>query len=127
MARLRPRRGDNRKLASVGYDSERAARRHAGRYRRDNMGMLRLRRRRRRHAELRGRVAAAADALRQGVSAELGLRGVIGLAPITCLADALTDGLSDHHDAAINFLWRAGECRLLGLQRRRGRVAASVR
>ena len=70
---------------------------------------------------------AAADALRQGVSAELGLRGVIGLAPITCLADALTDGLSDHHDAAINFLWRAGECRLLGLQRRRGRVAASVR
>lgn len=61
---------------------------------------------------------AAADAFRQGVSAELGLRGVIGLAPLTCLANALDDGLSDHHDAVINFLWRAGDCSLLGLQPR---------
>ena len=51
---------------------------------------------------------AAAQALRAGVSSDVLIRGAIGLAPVACLADALIDGLSDHHDAAINFLWRAG-------------------
>ena len=75
---------------------------------------------------------AAAQALRQGVSPELGLRGVIGLAPLACLADALADGLSDHHDAVVNFLWRAGEAPrggslyCTGLQPLLHRAAASV-
>jgi len=52
--------------------------------------------------------AEAAQALRAGVSPGVLIRGAIGLASVTCLTDALADGLSDNHDAAINFLWRAG-------------------
>lgn len=63
--------------------------------------------------ELAARVSTVAGepvtvALRAGVSGGLCVRGVIGLAAVTCLHDALDGGLSDFHDAAINFLWRAG-------------------
>ena len=50
----------------------------------------------------------AAEVARASISNSILVEGVIGLAPVTSLAACATLGLSDFHDAAINFLWRAG-------------------
>jgi len=50
----------------------------------------------------------AAAAARAGIAADITIRGVIGLAAVASLAGCATLGLSDFHDAALNFLWRAG-------------------
>ena len=52
--------------------------------------------------------AEAGAAARAGVHADITVVGVVGLAPVTSLRAAAADGLSDHHDAVPNFLWRAG-------------------
>ncbi|KAL1508244.1 hypothetical protein AB1Y20_004361 [Prymnesium parvum] len=52
--------------------------------------------------------AADAACVAAGVHAGVCLVGVVGLAPIASLRAAALDGLSDFHDAAINFMWRAG-------------------
>ena len=50
----------------------------------------------------------AAAAVRAGLSSELSVCGVVGLAPVASLAACAAAGLSDFHDAAANFMWRAG-------------------
>ena len=50
----------------------------------------------------------AAQAMQQGVARSLSVVGVIGLAPVTSLTACAAAGLSDFHDAAVNFLWRLG-------------------
>lgn len=52
---------------------------------------------------------SAANHARAGVRSEISIAGVIGLAPIVNLRSAAAEGISDFHDAPINFLWRAGE------------------
>ena len=45
---------------------------------------------------------------RAGVDPAIHVRGVVSLAGVTSLAACAAAGLSDFHDAAQNFLWRAG-------------------
>lgn len=52
--------------------------------------------------------AEAAAAVRAGVADEIMVRGVAPLAAMSNLREALRLGLSDHHDATNNFLWRLG-------------------
>lgn len=52
--------------------------------------------------------AEAGAAARGGVVSSLTVCGVVGLAPVTSLVACAAAGLSDFHDAAINFLWRLG-------------------
>ena len=62
-------------------------------------------------SELIGALAgdAAATAARMGVDhTSISIRGIACLAPVTSLAACCTAGLSDFHDAGLNFLWRLG-------------------
>ena len=52
--------------------------------------------------------ADAGRATQAGVVASLRILGVAGLAPVTSLSACAMTGLSDHHDAGCNFLWRLG-------------------
>ena len=50
----------------------------------------------------------AAQAMQRGVAVPIGIVGVACLAPVTSLTGCAYSGLSDFHDAALNFLWRLG-------------------
>lgn len=50
--------------------------------------------------------ADGATAMREGVHASIAVLGVAGLAPVVSLSACAAAGLSDYHDAALNFLWR---------------------
>ena len=52
--------------------------------------------------------ADAAAAARSGIAEGVCVRGVVGFAAVTSLSACAALGLSDFHDAALHFLWRAG-------------------
>lgn len=73
-----------------------------------------------------------AEAVRRGVHPRVSVKGVIGLAPVGELGLAAREGLSDFHDASINFMCRAGATEaealagLAGLGRTEGRDLPTV-
>jgi len=52
---------------------------------------------------------AAAAAAAAGLDRTLHIRGVAAIAPVSDLSEAAAQGLSDYHDATINFMWRVAD------------------